>query len=268
MSEAPNTVFTTRKKPRLSEELTHDTYHEHDADLDFEPDNVQFELDIAPELEILTQSIVRLSLDEKGDELQEKAIDLAVKGRNIFLTGKAGTGKSFVVSRIVNRLKSENMTIHATAPSGIAAMNVNGCTINTWGGFRLGEYYKDYDMMMSKVIREKIKATDCLLIDEISMLNGELFDVLEYMVTYIRCYEEVKDVHKLTNSKEIGVNIESQCIMSLSALKMRWVAEERGGLAHLPPVSFSYNILTNAIYLFPLSLIVHKVGRHATYLSW
>ena len=83
---------------------------------------------------------------------------------------------------------------------------------------------------MNKVTREKIKRTDMLLIDEISILNGELFDILEYMVTYIRCYDEMKDLHKAMQSK-----FNSDGIVSLSALKMRWLAEEHGGFAYLPP---------------------------------
>ena len=224
------------KRPRLSNESPPSTPNQQQPqdsqqNKELDSDNLQFELDLAPELEILTQSIDDLSLEgKKGDELQEKAISLALQGNNIFLTGKAGTGKSWTVSRIVQKLKSQNKTIYVTAPSGIAAINVNGCTINTYGGFHLGEYYEDFDKMMSKVNREKIKRTDVLLIDEISMLNGELFDILEYMVTYIRCYDEMKDLHKVIQSKT-----NSDCIGSLSALKMRWMAEEHGGFAHLPP---------------------------------
>jgi predicted GTPase len=119
----------------------------------------------------------RLRLNEKGDELQEQ-IALAVKRRNVFLTGKAGTGKSWTTERIVHSFTSANKTIHVTAPTGVAAINVNGTTINAWGGYGLGTYYSDFDRMMEKSIRKKIQKAH-------SMLDGELFDILECVVSII-----------------------------------------------------------------------------------
>jgi ATP-dependent DNA helicase PIF1 len=78
--------------------------------------------------------------DEVGDEMQQKAIRLANQGENLFLTGKAGTGKSWATKRIVRDLCDRNKLIFATAPTGIAAINVDGTTIHSWGKFNLGQY--------------------------------------------------------------------------------------------------------------------------------
>ena len=72
------------------------------------------------------------------NEMQLKAIQAAIRGDNLFLTGKAGTGKSKTTEQIVAHFAEANKVIHVTAPTGIAAINVDGTTINSWGGFGLG----------------------------------------------------------------------------------------------------------------------------------
>ena len=163
------------------------------------------------------------------DALQQRAMDMVQQGHNLFLTGKAGTGKSWTIQRILQHAHSKN--IHITASTGIAAMNVHGCTIHTWGNFGLGEDYRDFDKMMNGQTRHKIVNTDLLLIDEISMLNGHLLDVLECMVTIIRNYEDVKDrVKAIRQDRASGKSIISDYM-----LHMRWRAPEVGGLGDLRP---------------------------------
>ena len=141
--------------------------------------------------------------------MQEKAIRLAESGANIFLTGKAGTGKSWTTKQIVSILgqtkfvhtdkgakrgyHKRGKVVHVTAPTGMAAINVGGTTINRWGGYGLGSYYSDYDRMMSKENRQRICHTDTLVLDEVSMVSGHSFDVLECMVAIIRNYDDIKD---------------------------------------------------------------------------
>lgn len=88
-----------------------------------------------------------------GDALQQKAIALANQGSNLFVTGRAGTGKSWVTKRIIEEFTKRNERIYATAPTGIAAINVDGTTIHNWGRFNLGQYcklcYMSYIMNMS-----------------------------------------------------------------------------------------------------------------------
>jgi ATP-dependent exoDNAse (exonuclease V) alpha subunit len=60
---------------------------------------------------------------------------------------------------------------------------VEGTTVNSWGGFGLGEHDLDFDRMMEHINMEKNRNADALLIDEMSMLNKFLFDILESMVS-------------------------------------------------------------------------------------
>ena len=119
------------------------------------------------------------------------------------------------------------------------AINVDGITVHKWGGFGIGMYYSDFDKMMAKDNRKKIRETDVLLFDEISMCSGHLFDVLECMVTIIRYYDEevdnirIKDVVKRIKSEAPiitenmgGASSDDQnkedSIMSSYMLKMRF----------------------------------------------
>ena len=80
--------------------------------------------------------------EEVGDEMQQRAITLANQGHNVFLTGRAGTGKSWATKRIIKDFERRHQRIYATAPTGIAACNVDGTTIHHWGKFGLGQYCK------------------------------------------------------------------------------------------------------------------------------
>jgi ATP-dependent DNA helicase PIF1 len=63
---------------------------------------------------------------------QQSFIAKALKGENIFLTGKAGTGKSYVVKKLITILKEQGKKVIALAPTGIAANNIKGQTIHSF----------------------------------------------------------------------------------------------------------------------------------------
>ena len=81
--------------------------------------------------------------------------------------------------------------------------------------------------MMDKRIMYKIKNTNALLIDEISMVNGQLFDILECMIAIIRHYDMVKDKVKQIQDQ----TQDNKVMMSDHMLKMRW---DRLGLGYTP----------------------------------
>lgn len=212
---------------------------------------------------------------QKGDEMQEKAISLAESGANIFLTGRAGTGKSWTTKQIVHTLQlgkyvgdtgnsegrkqwKRGKVVHVTAPTGMSAINISGTTIHRWGGFGKGEYYSDFDKMFSKKNRERICGTDVLVLDEVSMVSGHLFDTLECMVAIIRSYKSIKEVLKKLkeNAPKSNSTSTSSTTMSMEApvgeagsdreggvsininrhvLDMRWKDESDGGLGNIRP---------------------------------
>ena len=115
------------------------------------------------------------------DYKHELACQLVESGANVFITGNAGTGKSF----ILNKISRQNENVFATATTGVASILLNvQCpvlTLHSWAGIGIGNL-----SLMACVIKirknrknfMRIKNTRILIIDEISMLDAKYFDKL------------------------------------------------------------------------------------------
>lgn len=127
--------------------------------------------------------------DVSLDADQQAAIDAALNGESFFLTGSAGTGKSFVLKRIISLLRNMGLSVVVTASTGCAAVAIQGCTIHSASGVGLGmESLKDLKEIAryKKVVRDKLLKPDVLIIDEVSMLDSVLFEKIEAMYTEAR----------------------------------------------------------------------------------
>ena len=112
------------------------------------------------------------------------AYDNIVEGKNVFVTGVAGTGKSYLLKHIID---SSGLEIKVTATTGIAAVNVRGQTIHSFAGVGLARGTKEYVLsQIKKKGLERIKKCRTLVIDEISMMSDDLFIKLDY------CFREVR----------------------------------------------------------------------------
>ncbi|CCF44443.1 DNA repair and recombination protein pif1 [Colletotrichum higginsianum] len=115
------------------------------------------------------------------------------KGQSVFFTGPAGTGKSVLMRSIIAELKKkwarDPERLAVTASTGLAACNIGGQTLHSFAGIGLG---KDDIPTLVKKIRRNPKAknrwlrTKTLIIDEVSMVDGELFDKLSSIGRTIR----------------------------------------------------------------------------------
>jgi ATP-dependent DNA helicase PIF1 len=117
---------------------------------------------------------------------QTDAFTAATSGRNICLTGPAGTGKSFLLDQLRDHFKGG---LDVTASTGIAALNVGGATIHSWAGLGLGEDPVPY--IVSQIVqRRKVcqRLRDCrrLAIDEVSMLSDRLLGTLSEVLSAVR----------------------------------------------------------------------------------
>eukprot|EP00026_Physarum_polycephalum_P002412 Phypoly_transcript_02418.p1 GENE.Phypoly_transcript_02418~~Phypoly_transcript_02418.p1 ORF type:complete len:933 (+),score=170.69 Phypoly_transcript_02418:169-2799(+) len=121
---------------------------------------------------------------------QAALIDLIEQGRNIFFTGSAGTGKSFVLKHILARLRQKHPKgVYLTAATGIAAVNIGGQTLHAFAGvhFGLGEVEKLVEQIQGR--RKTLKRwqqCQVLIIDEISMIGEDYFNKLERIAQVIR----------------------------------------------------------------------------------
>lgn len=126
---------------------------------------------------------------------EQKSVSRLVieKKQGVFFTGSAGTGKSVLIRSIISDLRRiyarEPDRVAVTASTGLAACNIGGVTLHSFGGIGLG---KESSQELVKKIQKNIKAktrwlrTKVLIIDEISMVDGELFDKLESIAKTIR----------------------------------------------------------------------------------
>ncbi|TDZ18543.1 ATP-dependent DNA helicase PIF1 [Colletotrichum orbiculare MAFF 240422] len=136
----------------------------------------------------LKSSVIALTKEQK--HVQSLVVD---KGQSVFFTGPAGTGKSVLMRSIIAELKKkwardpERLAI--TASTGLAACNIGGQTLHSFSGIGLGK--EDVPTLVKK-IRRNPKAknrwlrTKALIIDEVSMVDGELFDKLSQIGRTIR----------------------------------------------------------------------------------
>ena len=112
---------------------------------------------------------------------QKEALDILKLGYNVFLTGQAGSGKTFLLNRYISYLKKNNVNVGVTASTGIAATHMDGITIHSWSGLGIKEKLTDNDikkLFKRLYLRKRLLFTNILIIDEISMLHAFQFDLL------------------------------------------------------------------------------------------
>lgn len=107
------------------------------------------------------------------NEQQRFALDEMLSGANVFLTGEAGTGKSYVTRAFIELCELMRKNILVTGTTGIAAINIHGATLHRTFGIPLNPIINPkYKFNVTKAV----KAADIVLIDEISMCRADIFD--------------------------------------------------------------------------------------------
>lgn len=121
--------------------------------------------------------------------LQAEAIKLLKSGANVFLTGAAGSGKTYVLNEFIQYLKSERIPAGITASTGIAATHLEGITIHSWAGIGLSRTASEKEVnaiLEKKRFRQRFLKTETLIIDEVSMLDADRLDLIETIMRYAR----------------------------------------------------------------------------------
>lgn len=94
---------------------------------------------------------------------------------NLFVTGRAGTGKSTLLNHLADNTSKQ---IVICAPTGVAALNVGGQTIHSLFRLPIG-VISDHDIDQSAELRKLLSTIDTLVIDEVSMVNADLLDAVD-----------------------------------------------------------------------------------------
>jgi ATP-dependent DNA helicase PIF1 len=124
---------------------------------------------------------------------QEQALAAFNEGRNLFLTGPGGTGKTALIKKMVESCKTNNRRVQVCAMTGCAAvlLNCQAKTVHSWAGIGLAS--GPADLLVRKVAMNKYKSSnwkkiDVLIIDEISMMSQKIFEILDDIARKVRLY--------------------------------------------------------------------------------
>lgn len=122
-------------------------------------------------------------------EMQKEFFLYFFAKQNVFLTGPAGTGKSFCINELIDFLDDVGHPYGKTATTGVAALNIGGTTIHSWAGIGLAD--DEGSDLLDKVSSNKkatnrIKGAKLLIIDEISMAKADLLEKIDIVCQFIR----------------------------------------------------------------------------------
>jgi len=120
---------------------------------------------------------------------QNEALTLLKMGINVFLTGAAGSGKTYLLNQYIHYLKENHVEVAVTASTGIAATHLQGTTLHSWSGIGIKRALTQKDkekLLESSRIKRNYTKTKVLIIDEISMLHPYQLDMVDSIAKYIR----------------------------------------------------------------------------------
>ena len=120
---------------------------------------------------------------------QAQALAILKTGKNVFITGAAGSGKTYVLRQYIAWLKEHEIPVAITASTGIAATHMEGMTIHAWSGIGIKDWLSTYDieaLVEKGYLRSRAMNTRVLIIDEVSMLHHFRLDMIDKVLQALR----------------------------------------------------------------------------------
>lgn len=112
---------------------------------------------------------------------QNDALKILTMGKNVFLTGPAGSGKTHVLRTYITWLRERGVQPAITASTGIAATHIGGQTIHSFSGIGIKDSLSAYDldrMTQNEKMVKRMQKTHVLIIDEVSMLSAQVLSMV------------------------------------------------------------------------------------------
>lgn len=129
------------------------------------------------------------------DEVQQRVLKLVDSGKSLFVTGKAGTGKTFVLKSIRERYEGRKV-IAVLSPTGVAARNAGGFTMHSFFKLPTTLYLPDHKIkpdlyrLDGTKGEETLRSLDMIIIDEISMVRCDMLDAIDDILRHYRKKEK------------------------------------------------------------------------------
>lgn len=129
---------------------------------------------------------------------QAEAVLHMLAGHNVFLSGPAGSGKSWVIQKFqeLYPLFKPKKRLHLTSTTGLSAINIGGKTIHSWSGMGISPLTFEEDKTnppdLWKYTHDRIDFASCLIIDEISMLSARQFEYVMKRIRDVRKFKKLQ----------------------------------------------------------------------------
>ena len=137
----------------------------------------------------MAASLIRGVSDKDVTKMtQDEALHLLKLGKNVFLTGSAGSGKTYLLNRYISYLRRHKVGVSVTASTGLAATHLNGRTIHSWSGIGIRESISEKDLVTlqrDKRVRKRYLRTKVLIIDEVSIIHAYQVDLIDQVARHI-----------------------------------------------------------------------------------
>lgn len=115
---------------------------------------------------------------------QREALAAVRAGGNVLITGSGGSGKSFLVRRIIRVLRAQGCDVAVTASTGIASLHVGGSTVHSFLGTKLVGNMEEWEAQVDLhalhyKVTQRIRRAKTVVLDEVSMLSGDFLDMMD-----------------------------------------------------------------------------------------
>ncbi|SFZ98691.1 Putative helicase [hydrothermal vent metagenome] len=110
----------------------------------------------------------------------------ALKYSNVFLTGGAGVGKSYITNEVIVDFRKRGKQVVSLGSTGVSAVNIGGFTVHSFFVFGIASTFEELNQSDKRAkkrlmdLKKVLKATDLIIIDEISMVSTVLLDMIAY----------------------------------------------------------------------------------------
>ena len=127
-----------------------------------------------------------MNIDTTNQKFREAADHVLQSGDSLFLTGRAGTGKTTFLKYVREAATKRHAVV---APTGIAALNAGGVTVHSMFGIPPRDFHPDYtpediarNVKLFQWKRKLVEKLEMLIIDEVSMVRADLLDTIDHVL--------------------------------------------------------------------------------------